>query len=132
MSGIRLAVQQEITITAHGHSFRDVITLIDKHEAGVHARTAEVQHKYLEVNLAHITYAAPQSRKKKGAIKNFSAEDIFQMSMIQPATHGTHIHNEYFLRVYCSYEGCTCCASLPHASIPLNIVPIVNPACYGF
>jgi hypothetical protein len=60
MTGIRLAVQQEISIETGGHTFRDVITLIDKHETGVHARTAEVQQKFLEVNLAHITYKAPE------------------------------------------------------------------------
>ena len=43
MSGIRLCVQQEIDIEAKGHRFRDVITLVEKHVDGVHARTADVQ-----------------------------------------------------------------------------------------
>jgi len=42
MQGIRLVFQQEIDIEANGHRFRDVITHLEKHVDGVHARTNDV------------------------------------------------------------------------------------------
>lgn len=40
--------------------------------------------------------------------------------------------NEYFLVIELEYDGCTCCANLPDARMPFTIVPLVNPACFGF
>jgi hypothetical protein len=86
----------------------------------------------LNVDLKSIRYNAPTERKVKGQMKPMSKEDIFMIQNIQPACHAHHITNEYFLVVKTSYDGCTCCSGLPHAKIPLNIVPVVNPECYGF
>lgn len=65
-------------------------------------------------------------------MKPLCPEDIFMMQQMQPACHGHHVTNEYHLAVRCSYEGCTCCAGLPHAKIPMSIVPVVNPQLYGY
>ena len=69
-------------------------------------------------------------RNKRGQIKPHAPEDIFMMQNIQPACHSSHVRNNYFLAVRCTYEGCTCCAALPHSRIPLNIIPINNPQCF--
>ena len=54
------------------------------------------------------------------------------MTQIQPATSGQIVTNKYFLTVRTTYDGCTCCAKLPLARIPLGIIPLINPACFGF
>ena len=54
------------------------------------------------------------------------------MASVQPATHSRFITNEYFLCTRTAYSGCTCCSDLPDARLPLTIVPMVNPACFGF
>lgn len=61
-----------------------------------------------------------------------SPEDIFLMSGVQPACHSRHIVNHYELVCELSYDACTCCDELPDAQIPLTIIPMVNPMCYGF
>lgn len=74
---IRLAVEQEISINANSHHFRDVITLIDKVEAGVPANTSEVTTRHLELALSQIRYTIPNQRKKKGVMKAYSPEDLY-------------------------------------------------------
>ena len=74
----------------------------------------------------------PEYKKKKGVEVKNSQEDAYMMAGVQGATHSRHITNEYFLKVECSYEGCTCCSNVPDTSMPMTIVPIVNPACFGF
>ena len=54
------------------------------------------------------------------------------MSQMQPACHGKYISNEYFLTVRTDMIGCTCALETPMAKIPLVVVPMVNPSCYGF
>jgi hypothetical protein len=71
-------------------------------------------------------------KKRKGVTVQISPEDQFMMEGAQAACHGRHVVNEYFLKIELSYDGCTCCSNLPDASMPLTIVPIVNPNCFGF
>ena len=71
-------------------------------------------------------------KKKKGKQKKISKEDKFQMASLQPACHTPKFSNEYFLSVDVSYDGCVCCIDLPDAKMPMTIVPIVNPECFGF
>ena len=129
---VNLAVEQHLRMSAQGHHFNKVYTLTHSEQEGVAARQAEIVHRTLTVDLKNIRYVAPTERKVKGTMKALSKEDRFMIENMQPACHAHHVQNEYFLTVRCSYEGCTCCAGLPHAKIPLNIVPIVNPECYGF
>ena len=51
-----------------------------------------------------------------------------------PACHSRLIRNDYFLNVNVKYDVCcTCdCAKLPNISVPLTVIPLTNPATYGF
>jgi hypothetical protein len=132
MSGIRLAIEQEVTIRCGGHSFKEMYTLAEKQEQGVLALCAEPQYRFIEIDLNTVKYTPRASHNKKGVNKPYSQEDIFMMSQAQPASHGNIVKNEYFIAIRTEYSGCTCCASLPTARIPLVILPMINPACYGF
>ena len=54
------------------------------------------------------------------------------MAGVQGAVHSKHITNEYFLCVLVEFDGCVCCVNLPDSRMPMTIVPMVNPACFGF
>ncbi len=84
------------------------------------------------IDLSAIRYQVDEFKKKKGVQQKISQEDQFMMAGVQPATHSRHITNEYFLKIELEYDGCTCCANLPDTCMPFTIVPIVNPACFGF
>jgi hypothetical protein len=64
--------------------------------------------------------------------KPYSPEDAFMMKQAQPVTHGHIVKNEYFIAIRTEFEGVTCCAATPWARVRLAILPIVNPATYGF
>jgi len=89
-------------------------------------------HQTMELNLGEIHYEVATQKKKKGVQKAISPEDRFMMAGVQPAAHSRKIQNEYFLCVEVHYNGCTCCSNLPDSRMPLTIIPIVNPACFGF
>lgn len=63
----------------------------------------------MELDLANIKYEVDGEKKKKGAIKKRSPEDMFMMASIQPAVHCKNIVNEYFLTTKVEHEGCICC-----------------------
>lgn len=86
----------------------------------------------MQVDLSKIKYEVQDKKKKKGVEKKISPEDQFMMAGVQPAVHAKRITNEYFLCVKVNYDGCTCCADLPDSRSHITIVPIVNPACFGF
>lgn len=86
----------------------------------------------MHVALDKIKYEVQDFRKKKGVQKKISPEDQFMMAGIQPACKAKYIKNTYYLCVECKYEGCVCCVDLPDSRMPLTIVPLVNPACFGF
>lgn len=54
------------------------------------------------------------------------------MAGVQPAAHTKHTTNDYALCVQLDYDGCVCCVDLPDSRMPLTIVPLINPACFGF
>jgi hypothetical protein len=132
MSNIRLAVEQEITINCGGHSWKKMYTLVEKTDTGVAANLAEPQYRFIEVDLSTIKYHAPTHHMKKGVQKAYSEEDIWMMSQAQPVSHGSIVKNEYFIAIRTSYDGCTCCAAVPLARVPLCILPTINPKCFGF
>ena len=87
----------------------------------------------MTMNLADIKYEVAQTKVKKGVTKKISPEDQFMMASIQPAVRNAkYITIEYFICTELSYDGCTCCQNLPDARLPMTIVPMVNPACFGF
>ena len=81
----------------------------------------------MEVDLRTIKYNAPTQKKKKGVQKAISVEDQFMMSNMAPKCTGHHITNEYYLTVRCQFDGCVCCSAMPHARVPITIVPMINP-----
>lgn len=95
--------------------------------AGVEGWTNE-----LLLELAKIRYEVTPNKKKKGTMIPISPEDMFAMTGVQPACHSRHITNEYFICIELEYDGCTCCSNLPDARTPITIVPLLNPACFGF
>jgi hypothetical protein len=138
MNGVRLAMEQELTLTSDSaifggsHRFHKVYTLANREQAGIAARTNASEPRLLELDLKTIKYNAPATKKKKGVEKPLSVEDRFMMENMQPKCTGKHVKNEYFLTVRCGYEGCTCCASLPVCRVPITIVPIINPQVWGY
>ena len=86
----------------------------------------------MDLDLSQIRYEVPKQKKKKGVMKPLSREDAFMMAGVQPACHAKKIVNEYFLCVLVEYDGCTCCVDLPDSRMPMTIIPIINPACFGF
>lgn len=116
----------------NGYNWSDRFTLREADEQGVPARHPNKEQRNLNVHLGEITFNFPPNRNFRGQPKPYSQEDVFMMNRIQPAAHGAIVRNEYFLAVRTSYEGCTCCASTPLARVPLVIIPLVNPKCYGF
>ena len=86
----------------------------------------------MDVHLDKIKYEVQEFAKKKGVQKKISPEDVYLMAGIQPACRGKHCTNEYFLCVEVKYDGCVCCVDLPDSRMPLTIVPLVNPMCFGF
>ncbi|CDW78366.1 UNKNOWN [Stylonychia lemnae] len=132
LNTVRFTMEQEITIKCGTHIYRSVRTIKEKHDNGVPARSTQVGEKELEIDLSEIKYPVPQHRKKQGQLKAVSIEDAFQMSQAQPACHGHIVKNEYYLAVRTVFDGCTCCADLPMARIPLVIIPVVNPQLVGF
>ena len=65
-------------------------------------------------------------------MKKISDEDKFMMASLQPACHTKKFSCEYYLCVTTEYDGCVCCVDLPDAKMKMTIVPLVNPACFGF
>lgn len=86
----------------------------------------------LDLSKIHYEVQADKKDKKTGQRKQLSPEDRFMMAAIQPAVHGKWINNEYHLIVKCTYDGCTCCSNLPDSDMKMSIVPMLNPACFGF
>ena len=86
----------------------------------------------MELDLTKIKYEVSGEKWKKGIKKNRSPEDMFMMASIQPAIHSKNITNEYFLTTKVEHEGCVCCQDIPDSKLPLTIVPMVNPDCFGF
>lgn len=82
MTGIRIAMEQEITMHADGHQWRDTITLISKEEGGVGAKEDDKKKKTLELDLSKIKYHVNSTKKKKGVVKNVSPEDQYMMANI--------------------------------------------------
>lgn len=87
----------------------------------------------MQLPLSQIPIApVKETKKKKGVVKQLSAEDRFVMGSIQSACHTPYVQNDYFLVCKLGYDGCTCCAGLPETRVPLTIVPLVNPNLCGF
>ena len=56
MTNVRIAVEQEISLKAHGSQYRENITLIDREMPGVEPNYQEKVDKILTLNLADLKY----------------------------------------------------------------------------
>jgi len=132
---VKFWLEQRLTLHSRGfgnHSHTMVKKLTGSEKPGPNFGQKEYQTEmYVDLNKI-IMENIPEFKKKKGVEVRLSPEDAFMMKCVQPATHSRHITNEYFLKIECTYEGCTCCSNVPDTSMPMTIVPIVNPACIGF
>lgn len=131
VKSITFAIEQELMIRADGRENHSTNTLIQQVMEGPKAK-AESQVVAMELDLSNIKYEVDGEKKKKGAIKKRSKEDMFMMASIQPAVHCKNIRNEYFLITKVEHDGCICCQDIPDSKLPLTIVPMVNPECFGF
>lgn len=87
----------------------------------------------IEVDLSQIHNDVPASRKKKGQVKAYSKEDMHMISGIQPASKSKFSSVNYTLETSCGFDTCcNCSENHPNATLPMTIVPLVNPACFGF
>merc|ERR1712232_1139995 len=130
---VSLFIEQRMTIWDHHkrHSHTVSNRLVEQKCEGPDAGVGDWK-KDMYVRLNDIKYEVQEFRKKKGVEKKISPEDQFMMAGVQPACNSKYIKSEYVLCVECQYEGCVCCVDLPDSRMPLTIVPLVNPACFGF
>ena len=54
------------------------------------------------------------------------------MEAAQPGSHGGTIQVDYSLQTHTAYDTCCSCDVTPAGVLPLTIVPLVNPECFGF
>ena len=136
---VKFFVEQRLTIRGRGgilfggaHVYNTTRKLVERDVAGPGAGVGNWQTELL-LDLSQIRYeVVGEYKKKKGVQKRLSPEDRFMMAGVQPACHSGFITNEYFICIELAYDGCTCCANLPDSRMMMTIVPIVNPACFGF
>lgn len=87
----------------------------------------------MSVDLKTIQYPVAATKKdRNGKQKPISPEDLFMRQNLNPGCHSKCIKNDYFLTIRCDFDGCVCCAKTPYAKVPLTIIPVVNPKCFGF
>ena len=71
-----------------------------------------------------------EAKEKK---EHLSLEEEFLQVHLQPETSSSMIQNGYRLRTIVGFNNAICCKDeFPVTSIPLSIVPTVNPVCFGF
>lgn len=129
---MKVVMQGHIKIDGHTHD-------IEKDLPGAHDEcegpdAGDKLEKKLEIDLRKIKYESVKQKKgKDGKKKAVSKEDQWMMSQIQPATrNGKHFKMRYYSVVSTHFEGCLCCDETPDCETPMTIVPMVNPAAFGF
>lgn len=126
---VKFWLEQRLTIRSlgfGGHTYTDVVKYAQSSQPGPNFGQGGYQTEMF-CNLAGITYVVDEYKKKRGVQVKISPEDAYMLAGIQSACHSRHITNEYFLKIECEYDGCTCCSNVPDASMPMTVVPIVNP-----
>jgi hypothetical protein len=122
-----------MAIKAHGQFSRghtktwDIIE--NKDTSGIPAGSQEKIVKQMTINMADIRFEPPPHRAKKNLPR--SPEHMFMLSGLPPACHSRLIDNDYVLNCNVSFDGCTCCSSVPSISVPLTIIPLVHMETYG-
>lgn len=87
----------------------------------------------MELDLNKIRTDCPPDRMKKGQKKAYSNEDKFMISGIQPASHTNFNACSYSLNTTAKYDvTCNYGDGDTNGRVPMTIVPLVNPECFGF
>lgn len=130
-TSVNLSIKQHQTITINGKQWHSSSVMVGSSKQGPPAGVKmEIP---IEVDLSQIHNDVPASRKKKGVTKAYSKEDMFMISGIQPASKSKFSTVNYTLETSCGFDTCcNCSENLPNATLPMTIVPLVNPACFGF
>ena len=128
---VQFAILQVVSQKIKHHNQRTTKTIIERSVKGPDAGKGDWE-EVLKLELDKIKYEVATMKKKKGKEKKVSKEDKFMMASLQPACHTPKFSNEYVLSVNLEYDGCICCVDLPDAKMPMTIVPIINPKCFGF
>ena len=66
---------------------------------------------------------------------SYSPEDVFMMEGVQAASQNVYscVENKYWLHASVNYtETCNDNETINKTEVPLTIVPLVNPMCFGF
>lgn len=90
------------------------------------------------ISTASYTDTGHTGRFKKGVYKPYSKEDTFMISNLPPVFSSKGASVSYVLSSECGIDTfgnsriCNCPDRLPNACIWMTIVPMVNPACFGF
>ena len=127
-------MELKMNIGHHHHSHEEDLDGAKDKKNGPHAGDKE-WHQEMSIDLSKIRYEALVDKKAKdGTRKPISQEDAFMMTQLQPATrHAKRFSVRYFCEIETEYEGCICCCNeTPDAKVPMTIVPMVNPNCFGF
>jgi hypothetical protein len=131
-TNVNLSIKQHQTIMINGKQWHNSSVMVGSSKQGPQAGVKmEIP---IEVDLSQIHNDVPATRTKKGKTKAYSKEDMFMLSGIQPASKSKFSSVNYTLETSCGFDTCANCGceNLPDAMLPMTIVPLVNPACFGF
>lgn len=129
---VAFTVEQVIKIDHGGYSHTEKNELIRETIDGPEAGESDWK-RQMTLDLSEIKYEVSDTKNKKGQVKRISPEDQFSMAGCQPACHAEAFQSNYYLCVQVRYDiGCSCGDPYPDSRMPLCIVPLINPACFGF
>ena len=79
MTGVRLAIEQEITIRSHRETHHHRYTLAEQQETGLMARNPDPITKEIKLPLDTIKYKIPSEAKQDGGMKMHTQDEIYFM-----------------------------------------------------
>lgn len=86
----------------------------------------------LEIDLSKIKNKVKGERRKKGKMKKYSEEDKFMMAGVQPESNSPFTKNCFWISATANFDQYCASGGQVGAALPMSIVPVVNPACFGF
>ena len=133
VSKITFSLQQVLRMNI-GQQFREETNTIwsqdIKGPPALHTKEFE---QALNIDLSELQYEeVDKFKQKKGIEKPLDIDDKFQMQCLQASCHTPNFSINYYLSLQTTYSGCICCFDLPEIRININIMPIINPATFGF
>lgn len=130
---VKLEILMSGKICIDGHEEHIEQCLPKAHKSCEGPKAGEKWDEKMEIDLSKIKYEPTLQKKgKDGKKKNTSEEDRWMMSQVQPATRNAkYFKMRYYANVKTTFDGCTC-DETPDCDTPMTIVPMVNPAMFGF